>query len=314
MSAPTDGGAAPTRVTDLTALALLVAIARTAGTADAARELDLSVQAASARIRSLEQQVGAPVLERGRSGRRSGRLTARGALLVEWAGPVLAAARDLDTAVAALRPPDPDGHPVVVAAGPTVTDHLLPGWLVALRAGPGGRVALLDAADPAEAVRSGAAAVGVVESGGPLAGLHAGTVATDELVLVVPPGHPWAGGPGVDAAEVAATPLVTRRPGGGAREALAAALAEAAPEVAPAAPARELAADTAVRAAVRDGAGPAVLGRLAVAADLAAGTLTEVAVHGLAVRREFRAVWPEGTSPRGTARDLLRIATGGRIR
>ncbi|MFP5070028.1 LysR family transcriptional regulator [Pseudonocardia nantongensis] len=312
----------PAHVPDLTALTLLVAVARTTSLAEAARELDLSVQAASARIRSVERRLGAPVLQRGRQGRRSSRLTARGALLVEWAGPVLDAARDLDAAVTALRPPQPDADPVVLAVAPTVAEHLLPGWLVHLRAGPGGEVALLGgdatlddpAGDPAGAVRDGAAAVGVVETGTALAGLHATTVATDDLVLVVSPGHPWAGGPGVDAAELAATPQITRRPGGGARGALADALAEAVPGVAPAAPVCELATDAAVRAAVRADAGPAVLPRLAVAADLATGALTEVAVHGLQTRREFRAVWPEGTSLRGTARDLLRIATGGRLR
>lgn len=323
MPAPTDGGdAAPPRVPDLTALSLLVAVARTTSLAEGARELGLSVQAASARIRAVERRLGAPVLERGRQGRRSSRLTARGALLAEWAGPVLEAARDLDAAVGALRPPQPDDDPVVLAVGPTVAEHLLPGWLVELRAGSGGEVSLLDpgtpaggpAADPADAVRDGTAAVGVVETGAALAGLHGTTVATDDLVLVVPPRHPWAGGPGVDAAELAATPLVTRRPGTGARGALAAALADAVPDATPVPPARELAADAAVRAAVRAGTAPAVLPRIAVAADLAAGAVTEVAVHGLETRREFRAVWPEGTSPRGTARDLLRIATGGRIR
>lgn len=346
MPAPLPGGdAAPARVPDLTALTLLVAVARTGSLATAARESGLSVQAAGARVRTVEQLVGAPVLERGRRGRRSSRLTARGALLVGWAGPVLAAARDLDAAVAALRPPAASGEPVVLAAAPTVAEYLLPAWLVELRDGPGGDVALLDTDDPAAAVRDGDAAVGVVESPGPLDKLHAATVASGDLVLVVPPGHAWAG-TGITVAELAATPLVSRFGGAGARPALQAALhaalqtvpetdpespPQAAPDATPqqasgaasaggddpgrvAAPLREVATDGAVLAAVRDGVGPAVLPRPAVATDLNAATLVEVAVAGLDARQEFRAVWQEGTSPRGTARDLLRIATGGRIR
>lgn len=308
---------APARVPDLTALALLRDIACSGSMATAAEGLGLTVQAASARIRAAEQQVGGPVLERGRRGRRSSSLTTRGVLLVEWAGPLLAAAADLDVAVAALRE-EPAGEDagedtVVLAANPVVAECLLQGWLVELRDGPGGRVVLRDTPDPAAAVRSGDAAVGVVSTPGPLEDLHAATVASDPLVLVVAPGHPWSAVDGVDATELAGTPLLTRPPGAGARPALETALdAAGAGELAP--PRREYAADAALRAAVRAGAGPAVLGRAVVAADVAAGSLVVVDVRGLDLTREFRAVWREGTSPRGTARDLLRIATGGRIR
>ncbi|ALE83386.1 LysR family transcriptional regulator [Pseudonocardia sp. HH130629-09] len=304
---------APARVPDLTALALLRDIACSGSMATAAEGLGLTVQAASARIRAAEQQAGGPVLERGRRGRRSSSLTTRGVLLVEWAGPLLAAAADLDVAVAALRDEPAGEDTVVLAANPVVAECLLQGWLVELRDGPGGRVVLRDTADPAAAVRSGDAAVGVVSTPGPLEDLHAATVASDPLVLVVAPGHPWSAVDGVDATELAGTPLLTRPPGAGARPALEAALdAAGAGELA--APRRGYAADAALRAAVRAGAGPAVLGRAVVAADVAAGSLVVVDVRGLDLTREFRAVWREGTSPRGTARDLLRIATGGRIR
>lgn len=304
----------PARVPDLTALSLLVAIARTGNVGTAAHEVGLSVQAATARLRTVEQQVGAPVVERERRGRRAGRLTSRGVLLVEWAGPVLDAAADLDAVVAALRPARPGEQPIVLAAGPTAAEGLLPAWLVELRDGPGGQIVLLDTDDPAAAVRAGDATLGIVETVEPLEGLHATTVDTDTLVLVVAPDHPWAGGSGVDAAELVATPLVTRRPGAGTRASVEAALTAAAPDVRAPAPLREVAADTAVRAAVRAGEGPAVLPRRAVTGDLAAGNLAEVPVHGADLGREFRAVWKEGSSPQGTARDLLRIATGGRIR
>ncbi|MBN9792913.1 LysR family transcriptional regulator [Pseudonocardia sp. TMWB2A] len=304
---------APARVPDLTALALLRDIACTGSMSAAAEGLGLTVQAASARIRAAEQQVGGPVLERARRGRRSSRLTTRGVLLVEWAGPLLAAASDLDVAVAALRDEPAGEDTVVLAANPVVAECLLQAWLVELRDGPGGRVVLRDTPDPAAAVRAGDAAVGVVSTPGPLEDLHAATVGSDPLALVVAPGHPWAGSDGVDAAQLAGTPLLTRPPGAGARPALEAAL-DAAGAGGPVPPRREYAADAALRAAVRAGEGPAVLGRAVVGADVAAGSLVVVDVRGLDLTREFRAVWREGTSPRGTARDLLRIATGGRIR
>ncbi|MFP5021722.1 LysR substrate-binding domain-containing protein [Pseudonocardia phyllosphaerae] len=353
MSTAAPGGSdAPGRVPDLTALALLAAVARTASLAHAAREVGLSVQAATARIRSVEHLVGAPVLARERRGRRSSRLTPKGALLAEWAAPVLAAARDLDAAVGALRPARADEDPVVVAVAPTAAEYKLPGWLVELRerteAGtghPAQPVSLVDAEDPATAVRDGDAQIGFVEltpgdGAGALDKLHAATVGSDDLVLVVAPGHDWTGGGPVAVADLVATPLVTRRPGQGARASFEAALAAVpgpgspeggTPETGTAQtgpagtgagdgrlqlvePLREVATDAALLAAVRAGAGPAVLAREAVAEDLAAGTLVEVPLAGVDLNREFRAVWLEGTTPRGTARDLLRIATGGRIR
>ena len=107
---------APTHVPDLTGLALLVAIARTGNLGTAAHELGLSVQAATARVRAVEQLVGTPVLERGRRGRRSSRLTARGVLLVEWAGPVLDAHRASDhfKTLGAAMGPFLDGRPVII--------------------------------------------------------------------------------------------------------------------------------------------------------------------------------------------------------
>ena len=57
-------------------------------------------------------------------------------------------------------------------------------------------------------------------------------------------------------------------------------------------PLAELSSTTAIKAAVAAGAGPAVLSSLAVAADLAAGTLCAVPVSGLDLHRTLRAVWP----------------------
>ena len=50
----------------------------------------------------------------------------------------------------------------------------------------------------------------------------------------------------------------------------------------------------AVRAAVLAGAGPAVMSRLAVVDDVAAGRLRTVAVPELDLRRDLRAIWVGG--------------------
>src|SRR5258705_338386 len=73
-------------------------------------------------------------------------------------------------------------------------------------------------------------------------------------------------------------------------------------------PAAELSSPTAIKAAVAAGAGPAVLSSLAVAAELAAGTLRAVPVTGVDLTRTLRAVWTEGCRLAGPALDLYAIA------
>ena len=87
-------------VPDLAALELFVAVARYGSIGAAARHAGISQQAASARLRAMEAQVGAALLDRDP---RGSRLTAAGALLVDWAAPLLAQAGELDSGIASLR-------------------------------------------------------------------------------------------------------------------------------------------------------------------------------------------------------------------
>jgi DNA-binding transcriptional LysR family regulator len=75
-------------------------------------------------------------------------------------------------------------------------------------------------------------------------------------------------------------------------------------------PVLELSSSVAVRAAVVAGAGPAVMSRLAVADDVAAGRLRIVPIPELDLSRELRAIWVGGRiPPAGAIRDLLRHIT-----
>lgn len=296
-------------VPDLRSLELLLTVARTGSLGAAGRELGLSQQAVSSRVRTVERLVGVRLIERGA---RGSSLTEDGALLADWASRVLTAAEELDAAIGALRGVR-DGQ-LDVAASFTVAEYLLPGWLVRLRArlapDTGVNLVVGNSGQVAALVLGGGADVGFVEGPDLPAGLSVATVATDELTLVVPPDHPWAvrrRGVGLD--ELAAVALVTREQGSGTRLVLDRALDAAAPHIARAAPALELSNTTAIRQAVAAGAGPAVLSNLAVHDDLAARRLVRVALAGgIRLRRELRAVWPEGPLPAGPARALLGIA------
>ena len=299
-------------VPDLPALELLLDVAGTGSIGAAARVHGITQQAASARLRTLEGLVGLTLLDRQA---RGSRLTDAGTAVAAWAERVVAAAVELDDAVAALR--HQGAARLRVAASMTIAEHLVPRWLVTLRTrfpgGPTGPAVTLTATNSDEVVRlvrAGDADLGFVEGPEAPSGLHAQVIAEDRLVLVVPAEHPWAHRTRpISARELAGTPLVTREPGSGTRGALEAALTGALDAgTGLSAPVAEFGTATAVREAVRAGLAPAVLSDLTVADDLASGRLVAVRTTGLDLRRLLRAVWlGADTPPPGPARNLVAI-------
>ncbi|WP_207769511.1 LysR family transcriptional regulator [Nocardioides currus] len=295
------------RVPELRALELLVEVARTGTVSAAADVLGITQQAASSRIRTMETMIGEPLLFRTR---RGSSLTPTGDLVVQWAHRVLEEAAQLDAGIAALRS-DRRGH-LRIASSLTIAEHLLPGWLVAVRADQV-RAGLepteftmtaTNSARVVDMVSAGEVDLGFVEGPDAPTGLHHRLVGRDELVVVVAPEHPWAqrSRRRVAASTLAGTPLVVREVGSGTRTVLERALVG----LAVATPVLELSSTAAVRAAVAAGAGPAVLGAHAVRDDLATGRLVAVTVHGLDLPRRLNAVWRDGTQPpAGPARELV---------
>ena len=294
----------PPHVADLTSIDLLLSVAELGSIGRAGRAHGMSQPAASARIRALERRVGAPLLTRGARGTV---LTELGELVASWAAPVVRSAEDLATAIATLHA-ERIGH-VQIAASQTVAEYLLPRWLVTLHTLVPHIVPTLSSGNStvvAEKVLAGTADLGFIESPSVPTALDHRTVATDELVLVVAPDHPWAV-TAPSAAEIVGTALVTREAGSGTRSAYESALA-AAGLGQPASPLLEVSSTTAIKSAVGAGIGGAVLSSLAVAPELAAGTLVRVPIPGLTLHRELRAIWPSGRAPSGPAAELLTVA------
>ncbi|MBN9620737.1 MAG: LysR family transcriptional regulator [Actinobacteria bacterium] len=299
---------------DLAALELLLIVARTGSLNMAATEIGITQQAASARITSIEAQTGVVLMSRTA---RGSTLTAAGTVVAEWAARLLDVAAEVDAGLASLR--SDRVSTLRVSASLTIAEQLLPGWLVALNADQARRaqapVQIVLRATNSDTVvvdvRDGVADVGFVE--GPVAprGLRSRQVGEDRLVVAVRPDHPWARRrTPVTPGEIAATALVTREAGSGTRSAFETALrAVLSDDQALAAPALALSTSAAVRAAVIAGAGPAVLSELALADDLTAGRLKEIAVSDVDLRRTLRAVWVGSkTPPAGATRDLIALA------
>ncbi|MFF5130576.1 LysR family transcriptional regulator [Streptomyces syringium] len=300
-STATPGGTLAHRVPDLGALELLLAVARLGSLGRAARELGITQPAASSRVRTMERMLGVALVERSP---RGSRLTDAGVLVTDWARRIVEAAEAFDAGAQALR--GRRDSRLRVAASMTIAEYLLPGWLIALRTRrPGTAVSLFagNSSAVAERLLAAEADLGFVEGLAVPPGLDGAVIGHDRLVVVTAPGHPWARRRApLDAAELAATPLILRERGSGTRQVLDAALAS---QGGVAEPLLELASTTAAKAAVVSGAGPSVLSELAVGEELAARRLVEIPVPGVGLRRDLRAVWPTGHRPTGPARDLL---------
>jgi DNA-binding transcriptional LysR family regulator len=291
---------------DLESLRLLVLVRDRGSLTAAAAELGISQPAASKRLTGLERALSLSLVDRTR---RGSTLTPAGAAVCGWATEVLAGVHALVEGAAGLRR-DQEAS-LSIAASLTLAENLLPGWIGDLRrSAPDLRVGLqvANSARVCELARSGAVDVGFIESRGRVPGLRSVVVARDRLVLVVSPAHEWAGRQQpVGPEELAATPLVTREPGSGTRETADHALGAAGTRAVR--PLLELGSSTAVRTAVADGAGPALISEFAVASDLADGHLVEVPATGIDLRRRLRAVWRSGTLPTGPAAALLASVT-----
>ncbi|MBB3664201.1 MULTISPECIES: LysR family transcriptional regulator [Prauserella salsuginis group] len=295
-----------TELPDIESLQLLVLVGEHRSLTTAAAQVGTTQPAASKRISALERRLGVRLLDRSRTGST---LTPDGRLICSWAERVIENVNLLVEGVNALR--RERTAQLSLAASLTVAEHLLPTWIGELRRQvPDLHVGLqvLNSTRVCELVRNGEIDLGFIESPRRLRRLRSQIVARDRLVLVVAPGHRWARRrTPVDAAELAATPLISRESGSGTRDTVEQALL--ATGLTPVEPLLELGSTTAVRSSVATGAGPALLSELVVASDLAAGNLREVATSGVDLHRTLRAVWHTGAAPSGAAAELLALAS-----
>ncbi|MFF3559677.1 LysR family transcriptional regulator [Streptomyces sp. NPDC002574] len=290
---------------DLGSLLLLTLVAELGSLGRAAERMGISQPAASKRLTLLERRLGLALVNRDT---RGSALTVEGKAVCQWAGRVLAEVDSLMVGVAALR--GDHALDLRLAASMTLAEHFVPRWIGTLQRGaPDVYVSLkvTNSEQVTALAASGRISLGFVEAPTVPSTLSSRQVGTDRLVVVVAPQHVWARRrEPVDLAELARTRLIVREPGSGTRETIERVLAGAGAE--PARPLMVLDANVAVRRAVAEGAGPAVLSAVSVRDDLAEGRIVEVPVTGADLRRRLRAVWPKDRPLTGAVEELLRIA------
>ncbi len=285
-------------------LRIFVAVAERQHVTRAAEALNLAQSAVSAAVAGLEGRHGAKLFHRVGRGIA---LTEAGTLFLDEARAVLARAAAAELALSEL------GGLVrgtlSVMASQTISGYWLPRHLVAFRRRHPGiavRLAIGNTAEVAAAVLGGTADLGFVEGALSDSLLVGQRVARDQLIVVVAPGHPWAGRSGFDPAELTTSEWVLREPGSGTRSAFESALAGLG--AGPLRVALELPSNEAVRGAVEAGLGATALSASVAAPSLEAGLLVEVDLP--LPERDFTAIRHAQRTRSRAAEALLEVMTG----
>lgn len=255
-------------------------VVRCGSFSQAADELNLTQPAVTAQIQNLERELGLRLLDRLP---KRVLLTQAGETLLRYAQSLLNLEEEAYRALAELK--GLQGGCLRIGASPTIGTYLLPGMLGEFkRCHPGLR--LIAEIQPThrvtEALLTHALDLGLVEAPVDEEALSAETFHTDELVLIVPAGHPWAQRQLVRADELPQQPSVTREPGSGTRQLVEERLRALGIEITPR---LELGAIEAIKNAVAAGLGISFVSRLAIQTEEKLGTLVVVPVEGLDLRR-----------------------------
>ena len=258
------------------------AVATHGGFSKAAESLYLTQSTVSMQVRALERELGVRLFER--LGRRV-QLTPEGRSLLGYASRILSQAEAARKTMDAYR--GLEAGELVVGASLTVGNYLLPELFgVFHRSHPGVRL-VLDIAPSyriGERVAAGTLDLGLVEAEVSDPELEGRPFHTEDLVLIVPPGHRWAERGWVEAKELPEEPFLEREPDSGTREIVRGRLAEQGVQVTPI---LELGSPEALKAAVRAGLGVAIVSPATVSLELECGVLKAVPVRGIRLTRPF---------------------------
>jgi DNA-binding transcriptional LysR family regulator len=129
----------------------------------------------------------------------------------------------------------------------------------------------------------------------------------DEVILVTPPGHPFAGKT-VDLDELPKGPLILMQEGAGVRQMIEDELRKSGRKIRDLEAPLELGLQESVRSAVQAGYGVSFISRRAVDSDLAAGTLAEARVRGLDLAREISIARAAGRAGSAAAQAFVAFA------
>jgi DNA-binding transcriptional LysR family regulator len=267
-------------------LKVFAAVAEREHVTRAGEFLNLTQSAVSSAIAALEQEFSLKLFH------RVGRgivLTEAGKFFLPEARAILARAQSTRAAMGEFS--GLARGRLTIHASQTISSYFLPSHLVTFHARfPGVELAVSvgNTAQVVHAIMNGEAELGFVE--GPVADPHLAVevVGTDQMIIVVAPGHPWARKTSVSVADLVAGNWVLREDGSGTRAVFVDALSALGVDPLKLRVSIALPSNEAVRLAVEQGAGAAALSSLVCAKSIAAGSLVRVKAE--LPKRDFHAV------------------------
>lgn len=271
----------------------------------AAERLGVTQPAVSLQIRALEKRFGATLLDR--SGRRA-TPTEAGLQLYRGAQRLLALEEQLMRDLAGDRDGELDGIlEIGTATGPSILLALLASEFG--RAHPGVHVALsvFDTQRVVERVAARQLELGVVGAAPRHRGIQFEPFFRDEVILVVPPGHGFAGRT-VSLDELREAPLIMMQDGAGLRQVLEDELRARGIRLRDLDVRLELGLQETVKASVQRGFGVTFISRASVEAELASGSLALASVDGLRLWREMFLARAVGRSTTRAAQIFVEFA------
>jgi DNA-binding transcriptional LysR family regulator len=283
-------------------LAIFRAVAEEGGVGKGAERLMISQPAVSKQLKQFERAMGVALFDRLPGGMR---ITAAGELLLGYARRLFSVEAEAEHALAQLK--GLGRGRVAIGASMTIGVYLLPERVAAFRR-EHPQVELHWEIGNTEHIQQLlldntldlAFTEGFVEA----PELEARVFRNDELVPIARPDHPLLKQKSVALDAFLREPLILREAGSGTRAVVERALAEKGLE---AHPILSLANTEAIKRAVAAGVGVAIVSRLAIEAELAAGQLALVPVRNLSIQRPLHILQLRGKHPSPAAQSCLRL-------
>jgi DNA-binding transcriptional LysR family regulator len=268
----------------------------------AADVLHINQPALSVHVRDLERYFGIPLFERIGRGVR---LTDAGQMVHDYAKRLLALTLELEKAVE-----DAKGlraGRLSIRASTTPGAYLLPALLSSFRQRYPAITVAVDIANTAtiaKRIREGELQLGLL--GEPLSDpeLELEPYVEDELLLVMPPTHRWAGRE-IGVKNLNEEPLIVREEGSATDDVTRQALAKAGVDIGPS---LVLGNTEAVKGAVAGGLGVAFVSACAVVHEISSGRLSQCRVRGFAIKRRFQIARRRGRRLSAAEQGFLALA------
>jgi DNA-binding transcriptional LysR family regulator len=251
----------------------------------AARALRLTQAAISQRVQALEKTLGRPLFQRAGG---HVQLTPEGQKLYEFAQRILDLHRQARREISGHEAPL--GGELALAASSIPGEHFLPALLSLFRQNyPHFRIRaqISDSMTVIRQVEQGKVSLGLVGRKVDNPHLEFRFLASDRMVLVAPPSHRLARRKAVSVKELCRYPLLLREVGSGLRHGFEKALDKAGRSLSDLRIALELGSNEAIKEAVLQGVGLAVLSIHAVEREVRAGLLRALRISGLPCNRDM---------------------------